>query len=149
MNGQIKEYQTTDTLGKSQIELVVQVYDGAISSYKQAIESYSREEFQDGFEQLERGKKFMTHLYTTLDLDKGGEVAASLGKLYAFVINQTQMAESTKDISLLESNIEILDNLRSGWQEINTESTAVESMTGHQSGYTETTSNLAGLVVSG
>lgn len=144
MDGRIKAYQTTDTLGKTQVELIIQVYDGAISSYKKAIEYYTHEEFQDGFEQLERSKKFLTHLYTTLDLKKGGEVAASLGKLYAFIINQTQMAESTKEIALLQSNIEILDNLRSGWQGVQT-----EQITAQESGPVQPVTKLSELVVSG
>lgn len=142
MDGRIKAYQTTETLGKSQIELIVKVYDGAIASYVQAKTDYENKLFEEGYDQLERGKKFLTHLYTTLDTERGGEIAESLGKLYAFVINQTQMAESTKEISLIESNIEILDNLRNGWL-------GIREMDARQESGGQNEQETAGMVVSG
>ena len=62
-------------MGKSPVELVIQVYDGAIASFNQATEHYNQKNLNEGWEQLEKAKKFITHLYTTLDEDKGGEIA--------------------------------------------------------------------------
>lgn len=102
-------------MGKSPIELVIQVYDGAITAYNQASEFYNQQKLNEGWEQLEKAKKFITHLYTTLDTDKGGEIAENLGKIYSFMINQTDTVEATKDIKLIKDNIKILKNLREGW----------------------------------
>lgn len=126
MDGRIRAYQTTDTLGNSQIDLILKVYDGAIMAYRKATEKYENKNFSEGYEQLQKAKKFITHLYTTLDLKKGGDIAANLGKLYAFIINQTNVAESTKETSLLIANIELLDNLRSSWAELKIKSEAAD-----------------------
>ncbi len=118
MNGPLGTYQQIDTMGKSQLDLILQVYDGAIASYNTARECYKNEDFQSGYEQLEKAKRFITHLYTTLDLARGGEIAENLGKLYAFLINQTNLAAATKDMTVLTGNLKILGKLREGWSGI-------------------------------
>ncbi len=118
MDGRLGTYRTMETTTKSQIELILQVYDGAITSLKNASQALSDNRRQSADEELERAKRFLTHLYTTLDFDKGGEIALQLGQLYAFLINQTNVVMATKDLSLLDDNVNILSNIRQGWQGI-------------------------------
>lgn len=118
MDGSLKSYEAVDTLGKSQLELVIKVYDGALNSMRAGAESYKKEEFQAGYEHLEKAKTFVVHLYTTLDLEKGGDVAANLSKLYSFVVSQIDVIEGTKDLSILDDIISVLANLKSGWSEL-------------------------------
>ncbi|MEW6413016.1 MAG: flagellar export chaperone FliS [Candidatus Zixiibacteriota bacterium] len=115
MSNNVNAYQKSEIMGKSQLDLILLVYDGAISAFKAASRAYRENESNKGFEQLERAKRFVTHLYTTLDNEKGGEIAEQLGKLYAFVINQTNVIEGTKDLKLIDDNISVLNNLRQGW----------------------------------
>jgi flagellar protein FliS len=115
MEGKVETYRRVDTLGKSQLDLILQVYDGALKSLNQARHNYEHEDFQAGYEDMERVKKFVTHLYTTLDLEKGGEVAANLSRLYAYVITQTYVVQATKDLEQLDSIGGVLRNLREGW----------------------------------
>ena len=102
-------------MGKSQIELILQVYDGAIAAYKAASECYQNSDFEGGFTQLEKAKRFLTHLYTTLDEESGGEISENLAKLYAFMISQTDLTIATKDLTVIRGNLKILNNLRAGW----------------------------------
>jgi len=115
MDGKLSTYRTIDTLGKSQIDLILQVYDGALGAFKAAAGHYRAEEFQGGYEQLERARKFLVHLYTTLDQEGGQEVASNLAKLYSFMICQIDAVEASHDASLIDSNVTILENLRAAW----------------------------------
>lgn len=115
MNEATAAYKQSDILGKSQLDLVIKVYDGAIEAYKSARKAYEAENNNDGYEQLQRAKRFVTHLYTTLDMEKGGEIAGQLSRIYAFVLNQTNVVEATKDLKQIDDNVNILDNLRQGW----------------------------------
>ncbi|UCG61975.1 MAG: flagellar protein FliS [Candidatus Zixiibacteriota bacterium] len=108
-------YQETDMLGKSQLDLVIKVYDGAIEAYRAARKAYEEEDNDSGYEQLQRAKRFITHLYTTLNMEEGGAIAEQLGRIYAFVINQTSVIEATKDLKQIDDNVNILNNLRLGW----------------------------------
>ena len=118
MKNKLKSYQTVDTLGKSSAELVVKVYDGAISDLNSALEHYQKDKIPQGYEALERAKKFIVHLYTTLDADKGGDIAAKLSQLYAFVIEQLNIAQTMRNLSAIEDSIVILSNLREGWMQL-------------------------------
>lgn len=115
MKDKIKAYEQANTLGLSQLDLILKVYDGAIESFKKAIEHYKADQMSEGREELERAKRFVTHLYTTLDPEKGGEIAEKLGKIYAYVLNQTNQAQATKELKIIDDNIGVLCNLREGW----------------------------------
>ncbi|UCD63409.1 MAG: flagellar protein FliS [Candidatus Zixiibacteriota bacterium] len=115
MSDEMNAYQKTAILGKSQVELVIKVYDGAIAAFKEGVEAYREGDNGRGYERLEKAKRFVTHLYTTLDEEKGGEIAKRLSRLYAFVINQSNVAQATKDLNQIDDNISILENLRLGW----------------------------------
>ena len=118
MDGKLSTYRTIDTLGKSQIDLILQVYDGALAAFKAAGEHYRNDELQGGYEQLERARKFLVHLYTTLNQEGGREVASNLAKLYTYMICQIDAVEASHDAALIESNIKILDNLRAAWSDL-------------------------------
>lgn len=116
MDGKLNTYRTIDTLGKSQLDLILQVYDGAISAFRQAADAYEDQQFDRGYEAMQKARKFLVHLYTTLDQEKGQEIAQSLGKLYTYLICQVDVAQATKDRDVINSSIRVLENLKSGWK---------------------------------
>lgn len=116
MDNSVGSYRTIDTHGKSQLDLILQVYDGAIGAYGAAKEDYGNNRFTEGREQMERARRFVVHLYTTLNPEEGGEIAENLGKIYAYVVQQTDIASATKDTGTIDDIINILDNLRQGWR---------------------------------
>ena len=124
MDGKLNTYRTIDTLGKSQLELIIQVYDGAIAAFRAAADSYNERNFDAGYEEMQRARKFLVHLYTTLDQEQGKDVATSLGKLYTYLICQIDVAQATKDQSIIASNIKVLENLKNGWKGLNEQNTA-------------------------
>jgi flagellar protein FliS len=115
MNDKLDTYKTIDTMGKSQVELILQVYDGAIKAFSDAREQYKDKKLEDGYEQMEKARRFIVHLYTTLNMSEGGEIAANLGRLYSYIITQIDVSEATKDLSRIDDNIKILENLRGSW----------------------------------
>lgn len=122
MDGKITAYRRAETMGKSQIDLILTVYDGAIKSLKTAAEHYSNARTDEGYAELQKTKRFVTHLFTTLDQEKGGEVADNLGKMYVWVISQLHVLEATKDQEQFESVLTVLNNLRAGWAELKAQS---------------------------
>ena len=116
MDGKVSTYRAVETSSKSQIDLILQVYDGALAAYRQASTHYGKQENDEGYEQLQRAKRFITHLYTTLNNDEGGVIATNLGKIYAYLIAQISLIEATKDLAVIDDNISILNELRQGWQ---------------------------------
>ena len=97
MEEKLTTYKTIDTHGKSQVELILQVYDGAIGAFESARKDFEKDYYESGRAQIERARKFVTHLYSTLNPDEGGVVADNLGKIYSYIINQTNVIEAVKD----------------------------------------------------
>lgn len=118
MDAGIKNYLTVDTLGKSKLELVVRVYDGAVQNLQMALDAYGQEKWQIGYDYLEKAKKFMVHLYTTLDEEKGGDIANKLAQLYAFIIEQINFVQATKELSKIEDSKTALNNIREAWVQL-------------------------------
>jgi len=118
MNNQAKAYQQTNILGKNQLDLIIQVYDGIIKEFSDARAALEKKDNGSAYNHLEKAKKFLTHLYTTLDTDKGGEIAERLGEMYAFVINEINVIEAVKDPARIDDNMTIVNNLRMGWVDL-------------------------------
>jgi len=91
------------------------VYDGAIDNLRKAAEHYKTGKMQDGFEAMEKAKRFVVHLYTTLDEEKGGDIAANLSAIYAYIIERMNFVQATKDIKTINESIDLLSNIREGW----------------------------------
>ncbi len=116
MHKPIGTYQEVDTVGKSQIDLIIQVYNGALQALAAGRTAYEASDNRTGYEQLEKARKMVVHLYTTLDFDRGAEVAGNLGKLYVYILSQIDAIEATKSVSALNSCVAVLTDLRDGWQ---------------------------------
>lgn len=118
MDGRLQLYRTTDTLGKSQVDLILQVYDAALKSLQELGSGDLSSELAE--HHLVQVRKLVTHLYTTLDFTQGGELAAQLGQLYTFVLGQLDLVAATRDRALIEKLSVILRNLRDGWATLRT-----------------------------
>lgn len=128
MSTQLATYKAADILGRSQLDLVLRVYEGAIKALTDARQNFSGNDTEVGHKNIELARNCVTHLYTTLDFEKGQEVAAKLGELYVFVLNKLSEIESTKDSATIESVVRILNNLRSGWLELKEQGVASQEM---------------------
>jgi flagellar protein FliS len=118
MNKQLATYQRAQVSGASQRDLIVMCYKGGI---KYLVESRQKLETGDinGFsESIEKAHRVIVHLYTTLDMDKGGEIAAKLAELYAYLINQIYLLNATKSVDLFDGIIGVMTTLKEGWEGI-------------------------------
>jgi flagellar protein FliS len=115
MHSGLTTYQKAQTEGLSQRDLIVMCYKGAIRYLDEAKGRHQQDDF-DGFsELLEKAHRVIFHLYTTLDMESGGEIADHLADLYAFLISQLYLINATKDVDIVDKLIEILSTLRDGW----------------------------------
>lgn len=118
MNKQLATYQRAQINGASQRDLIVMCYKGGI---KYLLDSRQKLEAGDinGFsEAIEKAHRVIVHLYTTLDMEKGGEIAEKLAELYAFLINQIYLLNATKSLELFDGIIKVMTTLKEGWEGI-------------------------------
>jgi flagellar protein FliS len=113
----LAEYRRTEIMGMSQAELVVMLYQGAIRYLREAIDEVRAGRFDRSWQKFDQARRIVIHLYGTLD-PAGGELTGKLSALYAFVIDQITIANAKRDPGCAESCIQILTNLKDGWEQL-------------------------------
>ncbi|MCK5127169.1 MAG: flagellar export chaperone FliS [candidate division Zixibacteria bacterium] len=112
-------YKQNNTMGMSQLELILTVYRGTIRLLKQAKADFEEEKYAEGRTSCDKARKCIVHLYTTLDMEKGEDIAEKLGQLYAFMIEQVDMAVASKSLDLIDTVIGLLSTIKEGWEGLN------------------------------
>jgi flagellar protein FliS len=114
----VATYQNVQVTSRSPLELVVMLYDGALSSLEQARTAMAQGDLVAKGEALSRALAIVAHLQGTLNMDQGGEVASRLDGLYDFVVERITTANIRRDIRPLEESITALASVRDAWAEI-------------------------------
>jgi flagellar protein FliS len=116
--------QKTDSYKKSQVEtvdqlsLIIMLYDRAILLLGKAREEISEEKHEEKHDSLTKACNIVFELMQSLDQDKGGEIAASLSRLYNFVIREILDADANLNTKALDTAKTILSELRTSWKDI-------------------------------
>lgn len=100
----------------SQLDLILAVYRGTIGYLEQAKNAFGQNDLDIGRTACDKARKCLVHLYTTLDMDKGKEIAHHLGSLYAYTIEQLDLAVASKSTKRLNDIIGVLATLKEGWE---------------------------------
>jgi len=111
-------YIKTEVTTASPVKQIVMLYDKAIISLKQAIEDIKNNDIKSKVNNIQKATDIILALNSSLDMEKGKEIAQNLRDLYEFSYSQILIAHTKNDIKLLEDIIEILETLKSGWEEI-------------------------------
>lgn len=109
-------YKQINTMGMSQVDLILTVYRGAIGFLSQAQSDFEQGRLTEGRTACDKARKCIVHLYTTLDMDKGEAIANQLGQLYAFMIQQIDLAVASKSCDLLDDVKNILGTIKEAWE---------------------------------
>ncbi len=113
-----KSYKKLQVETASPISLVIMLYDRAIVLLNKAKDEISEKQIEAKCQTLDKASDIIFELLTTLDKDKGGEIASSLSNLYNFVLREITNANSKLNTKSLENAIKILSELRESWKTI-------------------------------
>jgi flagellar protein FliS len=111
-------YYQTQIQSRSPLELVVMLYDGAIRFLDQTVDAMQRNDLVAKRESLSRAMAIVTELHGMLDLEQGGEVAASLDSLYTYMIERITTGNQQRDPAPVAEVIRLLTGLREAWSQI-------------------------------
>ena len=111
------QYQTaaTDTAGPAQ--LVLMLYDGALVRLEIAGESIGAGDLDGAHTAIIKAQAIVDELNVTLDVDKGGKVAANLRDLYLYCSSRLIDANIAKDAGIVTEVAGILQGLRDAWNQ--------------------------------
>jgi flagellar biosynthetic protein FliS len=81
-------YLETAVETASPARLIVMLYDGAIRFINEAAHAMRQRDYEAQNAKLQRAQKILAELISSLDFDKGGEIAENLFRLYTYMYNQ-------------------------------------------------------------
>jgi len=100
-------------------DLVIMMYDGAIEAIRLARAHAERTERKAVSAAVTRALSILSGLRDTLDLQKGGSVAAHLDDFYQFLIRKLVRASGAAEVADLAECEDLLGQVREAWASIN------------------------------
>ena len=118
-----RAYRTSSVLTASPGQLVLMMYDGALKALAQAREGFARPEedfrrIEVIHSQLVKAQNILAELQGTLNLEAGGDFAATLQRLYEYYIRRLVEANLRKQVEPVVEVERLLGELRGAWAEM-------------------------------
>ena len=113
-----RQYQQSQIETASPTRLIVLLYDGAIRFASLGMEAMQAQNYEEQNTYLLKTQRIVTELTTSLDRERGGDVAANLRRIYTFLTEQLVRANMQDDAALLQAALKTLTELRESWIEL-------------------------------
>ena len=117
-NNRPNAYREVAVQTSSPTKLVVMLYEGAIRFLRESVTAIASRDLDRKRHSIDRAVAVVQHLQSTLDMDRGLEVAANLSGLYSYITNRILEGSAKLEAAPLEEAIKLLNTLLAGWEEI-------------------------------
>ncbi|MEI6808270.1 MAG: flagellar export chaperone FliS [bacterium] len=114
----VRKYQESHVSTASPMELVMMLYDEAIKSLDKAESAFGINDpsrIEQIGNNLLHAQDVITELAVSLDMEKGGEIAHQLQRLYDFMVHHLSKADVSKDLKGIKEVRKMLSDLREAW----------------------------------
>jgi len=125
-------YQETNIKTASRGSLIIMLYDEGIKQIKCALEYMSNEkinpsDIEQVHQHIVKTQDIITELMASLNMEEGGEISKNLFAIYSFFNQQLFQANIQKDLKPLVTVKDMMEELRSAWQQVVNSSAAASS----------------------
>jgi flagellar protein FliS len=114
---------------------MIALFDTLVGDFGRAAAAIRKNDIETRCKELNHAALVVGHLENWLDLENGGEPARSLARFYAYLRAKMLEAGARKSAELLESQIQLIVQVRSAWQQLDVapsqEPEESESASGH------------------
>ncbi len=114
----LSTYRQTQVQSRTPLELVVMLYDGALTFLHLSREAIERRDVAARRDASSRALAIISELQSTLNLDEGGEIATQLDALYGYVNTCILQAAQDNAVGPLDDATRVLQTLRDSWVSI-------------------------------
>ncbi|MEX2649228.1 MAG: flagellar export chaperone FliS [Alphaproteobacteria bacterium] len=114
----VERYRTQEIMTATPCQLVVKLYDKAIHSLLLAEDAIRRRDVKARHAANLKALDVISHLTNTLDLERGGEIAGNLQRLYEFMCVRLVEVDVNNDPQAARDVIGLLQPLRASWQQL-------------------------------
>jgi flagellar secretion chaperone FliS len=116
-----ENYRNTHIMTASPMQLVLMLYDECIRALKAAEEAFAGsppENVEIISRNLLQAQNVITELIVSLDMEKGGEIAGILQRLYDFMTEHLIEANLKKKLKPVQDVLEMMTGLRETWRKV-------------------------------
>ena len=117
-NDRSNAYHEVAVQTSSPTRLVVMLYEGSIRFLRESVVAIDSRDLNAKRQSIDRAVAIVQHLQSTLDMEKGGPVAADLNRLYDYILSRILDGSAKLETAALEEAIKLLKVLLAGWEEI-------------------------------
>lgn len=117
-------YQETEILSATPERLVVILFDHLLVSLRRARVAIETNAIEPRGEALAKSREILIHLLATLDREQGGEIAANLSGLYAWMVNELVHVSRKPGVARVDQVLRSAQNLRDGFAQAAERATA-------------------------
>lgn len=122
-----RAYLLTKVLTANNREVILYLYEGALSYLSRALEAREADEAAESAESIDRTIAILIELSSSLDYNHDGTLALRLDSIYNYMIEVLTQSNSTQDVAPIATCESILTILCDAWrQAIETEKTDPE-----------------------
>ena len=111
-------YQQANVLTANPAKLVIMCYEEAISNVKLSRDAYIARDYEAKGKALLKALDIIHELNTSLDMERGGEIAKNLRALYLYITQALIEADLKKNLTVFDAVIRMLEELEFAWREI-------------------------------
>ena len=111
-------YKHNEVSTSSQGKLILMMYEGASKFTTMALKCMDDGDIAGKATYIRKTHDIVNELSVSLDMKKGGEVAARLETLYQFILRQLTLANIKSDRAALESILKVLEPLYDAWKQL-------------------------------
>ena len=115
----MNQYREMHVASERPEDVVLKLYDGAIGFLRTAHEELvEKSNVPEKARLIEKTTKILDYLQSCLDMERGGEIAENLNRLYDYMLVRLTQANAENSGSKIDEVIRLLGTIREGWKEI-------------------------------
>ncbi len=117
-NQAYKLYAQQQVMTASPAKLVFMLYEHAIASLRDAVRAIEENDIEKRWKANCKAGEIIGHLWATLDIEGGGEIAKNLDQLFGFMMTKLPEVDFRNNPQPALDVIKLLEPLRDAWREL-------------------------------
>lgn len=111
-------YSYDEIMGASQSHLIVMLYREALVALKASLVAIERGNIEMRYKTSAKATNILAHLYLTLDLERGGDIAKNLGQIYKYLLRRLPDVNLKNDPQPALEGARLLESLLNSWENL-------------------------------
>ena len=108
-------------------KLVFLLYEKAITSLHEACNAIDTGEVETRWRANNRAIEIVSHLWSKLNMERGGDISKNLGELFPYIITRLADVDVNNDRASAEEVIGLLEPLRDSWRDLSQKNQGAEA----------------------